>query len=106
MPDNDNTDSVIEQPWLDIEDWEIALHPYHGNPDAALTLSTNLAILQSHIAEPGMINEAVEEINRALEVLFLLSPFPDITYTLFRRFVAGEMSAEEQDMLKKLGVKL
>ena len=106
MPDNDNTDSVIEQPWLDIEDWEIALRPYEGDPDAALMLSTNLAILQSHLAEPELIKEAHQELDRALEVLFLRSPFPDITYTLFRRFVAGQMSTEELEMLKKLGVQL
>lgn len=106
MPDKNNTDSVIEHPWLDIEDWEIALRPYQSDPDAALMLSTSLAILQSHLAEPELIKEAHEELNRALEVLFLWSEFPNVSYVLFRKFVAGSLSVEEQELLKRLGVKL
>lgn len=32
MPDNRNTDNPSEHLPLDIEDWEIALEPYEGNP--------------------------------------------------------------------------
>lgn len=106
MPDNDNTDTVIEHPWLDVEDWEIALRPYEGNPDAAVMLSINLAILQSHVAEPSLHTEALEEIDRALRVLFLCSEFPDLCYLMFRKFVAGSLSIEEQELLKKLDAKL
>jgi hypothetical protein len=38
MPDNRNTENNTEHPWLDAEDWEIALQPYAGDPDAALIL--------------------------------------------------------------------
>src|SRR5688500_18832788 len=62
--DNDNTDTVIEHPWLDVEDWEIPLRPYEDNPDAAVMLSINLAILQRHVAEPSLHSEAIEEIDR------------------------------------------
>ena len=105
MPDNDNTDSVIEHPWLDFDDWEIALRPYEGNPEAALMLSVNFAILQSHIT-PDLIKEATEELDRALEVLFLRTKFPDVSYSMFRRLVQGTLSVEEQEMLKSLGIEL
>ena len=67
MPDNPNTDSIVEQPWLDFDDWEIAFRPYEGNTDAALMLGVNLTILQSHIAQLGTINEAIGELEATLE---------------------------------------
>ena len=75
-------------------------------PDAAVMLSINFAILQSHVAEPSLHTEAIEEIERALRVLFLCSQFPDLCYLMFRKFVAGSLSIEEQELLKKLGAKL
>ena len=59
-----------------------------------------------HVAEPSLHSEAIEEIDRALRVLFLCSEFPDLCYVLFRKFVAGSLSVEEQELLKKLGAKL
>lgn len=106
MPDNDNTDQVIEHPWLDFDDWNIVFQPFEGNPDAALMLSVNLAILQSHLAEPELIKEAHEELDRAMEALFMRTEFPNVSYVLFRRFAQGSLSNEEQELLKRLGVKL
>lgn len=61
MPEYDNTDNVAEHPWLDAEDWEIALQPYAGNPDAALMLAIHLTVLKSHIAdEPISLPEAID----------------------------------------------
>ena len=102
MPFNPNTES----PLLDTEDWEIALQPYEANPDAAHTLSVNLAMLKTHIAsEPPSIEEAIQEIDRALEVLFLFSTFHGVSYLLFRQFAEGKLSFEQQTMLKTLGIK-
>ena len=42
MPNNPNTDYENESASLDAEDWEIALKPYAGYPDAALDLARNL----------------------------------------------------------------
>jgi len=106
MPDDPNTDSVIEHPWLDFDDWEIAFRPFEGHPDAALLLGVNLTILQSHITEPGTINEAIGEIDAALEALFMRTKFPDVSYTLFRRLTQGNLSAEERELLESLGITL
>src|SRR5688572_5651402 len=106
MPEHDNTDQVIEHPWLDFDDWEIVFRPYEGHPDTALMLGVNLAILQSHVAEPELIKEAIGELDVALEVLFLRTKFPNASYTLFRRLAQGTLSAEEQEVLESLGIKL
>ncbi len=89
MPDNDNTDTVIEHPWLDFDDWEIVFRPYEGHPEAALMLGVNLTILQSHVAEPGTINEAIGELDVRIEALFMRTKFPNASYTLFRRLAKG-----------------
>ncbi len=72
MPDN-QTD---EPEPLDYEDWEIALEPYKRNLGAALMLGFNLMVLKSYLAvEPLKIQEAIEGIDRAVEVLFPLTQF-------------------------------
>lgn len=106
MPEHDNTDQVIEHPWLDFDDWEIVFRPYEGHPDAALMLGVNLTILQSHVAEPELIKEAIGELDAAMEALFMRTQFPNASYTLFRRLAQGTLSAEEQELLESLGIKL
>jgi|SRR5687768_15278244 len=105
MPNNRNTENITEHPWLDAEDWEIALQPYAGDPDAALVLGVNFAVLQSHIAEPDKINEAIEELDRAMSALFLHTHFHKISYVLFRQMAEGKLSFDQQTMLKTLGIK-
>ena len=105
MRNNRNTDNLTEHPWLDIDDWTIALEPYGGNPDAAVLLSVNLTMLKTHITDPDQISEAVAELDRALEVLFLHSTFHDVSYLLFRQMAEGKLSFDQQAMLKTLGIK-
>jgi hypothetical protein len=106
MPEYHNTDNLTESPLLDTEDWEIALQPYEANPDAALLLSVNLSMLKLHITEATTISEAMAELDRAIEVLFLHSQFHDVSYLLFRQMAEGKLSFEQQTMLKTLGIKL
>jgi|SRR5687767_5653520 len=106
MPNNRNTENITEHPWLDAEDWEIALEPYEGNPDAALVLGVNFAVLRSHLSEWTTVNEAIAEIDRAMSALFLHTHFHKISYVLFRQMAEGKLSFEQQTMLKTLGVKL
>ena len=105
MQNNRNTDNITEQPSLDPEDWEIALEPYAGNPDAAMVLTINLSVLRSHLTEWTAVNEAMAEIDRAIEVLFMHSQFHSVSYLLFRQFAEGKLSFEQQTMLKTLGIK-
>ena len=106
MLDNPNTDNVSEQPWLDAEDWEIALQPYAGNPDAALVLAVHFTVLKNHLnAEPINLEETLNEIDLAVEVLFMHSRLHDTCYVLFRKLAEGKLSVEEEKMLKLLGYK-
>ena len=106
MPNNRNTDNPTESPWLDTEDWTIAFEPYDEYPEAAHTLSMNLALLRTHISsEPSNIKEAIEELDRAIGVLFFHSQYHDVSYLLFRRMTEGKLSFEEQKILKSLGIK-
>ena len=104
MQDNPNTDNVIEHPAVDADDWEIALEPYGCFPTAALVLSVNFTVLRSHLDDPDNIQEAIEEIDRALDALYLHTHFHKLSYILFRRFADGTLSFEEQQILKSLGM--
>ena len=107
MPFNRNTQIVIEQPDIDLDDWEIALRPYEEDPDRAMLLGVCLTVLKGHIADkPRKLDAAIAELDRALEALYLHSHFRDVSFVLFRRMAEGTLSLEEQQMLKTLGIKV
>lgn len=102
MLNNRNT----ENDPLDTEDWELALAPYKGNSSAALNLGFILIILKTYIyLEPLQIDKAIEGIDRGLEVLFPHTDFHDKSFELFLKVVEGKLTLEEEEMLKKLGLK-
>ena len=104
MPEYDNTDNVAEHPWLDAEDWEVSLQPYADHPDLAVMLAIHFTILKSHIAdEPLKLKEATNELDQAIEVLFMHTELRDTCYVLFRRMAEGRLSTEEEKFLKLLG---
>lgn len=107
MPTNRSTRQFFEQPEIDDDDWEIALQPYEEDPDRAALLGVCLTILKGHLAnKPRKLNEAIGEIDRALEALYLHSHFNEIAFVLFRRMAEGDLSLAEQQMLKTLGIKV
>lgn len=104
MPANDNTH--IESFPLDAEDWEIAFEVYEGNPGAALSLGFNLMVLKAYLAvEPIRLEEVIESIDQAMEVLFPFTQFHEVSYLLFRRLAEGKLTREEEKILEALGVK-
>src|SRR6185369_8352317 len=106
MPEYDNTDNSIDHPVLDTEDWEIAFEPYKGFPGQALTLGFNLTVLKSYLTiEPHKIQEAVDSLDWAMEVLFQHTQFHEVAYGLFHRLVEGQLTLEEEALLKSLGLK-
>jgi len=103
MPNNPNTES----PWLDTEDWEIAFAPYSDNHRAALLLGYNFMMLKGYlVAEPVMIQEAIESLDHAFEALFQHTEFHEVSYALFVKLAGGKLTFEEEKMLNSLGVKL
>jgi hypothetical protein len=104
MPDNRNTEK--ENPPLDTEDWEIALAPYKGNPGAALQLGYHFIALLAYLrVEPVNVETATNAIDRALLVLYPHTEFHMVCWTFFRKVIEGELTLEEEEVLKKLGIK-
>jgi hypothetical protein len=102
MPNNRNTD--IENPPLDAEDWEIAFEPYEGQPGAALSLGFQLMILRSYLSvKPLRIQDAIEGIDCALDVLFPFTEFHEVSQGLFLRLVEGKQPRDEEKILEALG---
>jgi hypothetical protein len=78
MPDNPNTENLP----LDSEDWELALAPYDDNPGAALMLAFHLTVLKAYLdIEPLKIQEAVEGLDRGIEILFRYTGFHTVIAT-------------------------
>lgn len=106
MPEYDNIQNPSEHLSLDTEDWKIAFEPYQGFPGQALTLGFNLSVLKSYLTiEPIKIQDAVDSLDWAMEVLFQYSQFHEIAYRLFHKLVEGQLSLEEEETLKSLGLK-
>ncbi len=110
MQDNPNTDNPItnnpsENAPLDAENWEHAFEPYDGFPGQALMLGFNLMVLKAYIAvEPLMIPKAVAGLDCAMEVLFKHTQFHEISYGLFHRLIEGQLTYDEEQLLKSLGL--
>ena len=106
MQNNRNTQDISEHAGIDTEDWEIAFEPYEGQPGPALTLGFNLTVLKSFIAvEPPKLQEAIDSLDWAMEVLFHHTEFHEIAYGLFHRLIKGQMTPEEEELLRSLGLK-
>ena len=102
MQKNTNTES----PLLDTEDWEVAFTPYAQDHRSALVLGYNFMILKSYLlAEPLMVQEAIQSIDLAFEPLFQHTEFHEVSYALFMKLAGGKLSHDEEKMLNALGVK-
>jgi hypothetical protein len=97
------TDQVHEG--LDTEDWEIAFAPYEGHPGAALMLGFHLMVLKSYLCiEPLKVQEAIEAIDRAVDVLFPHTQFHELSQDFFRKVIEGTLTFEEDQMLRSMGI--
>ena len=102
MPVNPN----IGNPPLDTEDWERAFEAYKGHPSEALQLAINLTILASHIGvEPRKIEEAMAALACAVEVLFPYPQFHGTCHDMYLKLIGGKLTLEEEEALKKFGIK-
>lgn len=106
MSDNPNTNKPSEQPPLDAEDWELAFEPYEGNTDAALNMGFNLMVMKSYLSyEPAKIQEVLEGIDHALEALYPYTQFHHVCHDMYIKVVGGDLTLEEEEVLRKLGLK-
>jgi hypothetical protein len=101
-----NTENPVESKVLDTEDWQLAFEPYAGHPGNALTLGFNFVVLKRCITvEPLKLQEAVEALDQAMEVLFRHTQFHEVAYGLFHKLIEGQLTLEEEERLKSLGLK-
>jgi len=107
MPDNPNTG---ESPPLDHEDWQIAFTPYAQSPDLAFVLAQHLhGVIKLIEQGPRGTAEALAGLDRAIDCLMPHTRFADTRYReiarkFYLRAVAGNLSLEKEDELRKLGL--
>jgi len=105
-PSTENTNTQTEPFDLEREDWERAFEPLEKNSFAVLRLGFNFAImrkyLDSQLFKPRPVMETLDE---AMGVLFALTEFHDVSFNLFLKFTEGQLTFEEEQMLRALGVK-
>ena len=104
-PNTDNTDPQTHELDMDREDWELAFESLEKNSYAVLRLGFNFAIMRKYLDgqlfKPQPVMEALDQ---AMEVLFLLTRFHDVSFNLFLKFSDGQLTFEEEQMLNALGV--
>jgi hypothetical protein len=104
MPEYDNTDNPREHA-LDYESWEICFEAYERYPVEALMLGFNIMVLKAFLlVEPPRLAEAIEGLDKAMEVLFNHSQFHEVAYEMFRKVAGGKLTYEEEQILKSLGL--
>jgi hypothetical protein len=94
-----------ESPPLDHEDWGIAFTPYASFPDLAFILAQHLQSANKLIdLGPQGATEAMAGIDRAIESLLPYTRFRDIGRRVYLLAVAGNLSTEQEDTLRELGL--
>ena len=109
MQDNPNItdDTGSNTPLFDMEreDWELAFEPFKGDAFAAIRMGMNIRMvykyLDAQLFKPQPVMETFDE---AMEVLFPLTDFHKASFALFLKFTDGELTFEEEQMLRALGV--
>ena len=105
-PNTDHTDTQTEPFDLEREDWEAAFEPLEKNSYAVLRLGFNFAIMRKYLdAQLFKPRPVMETLDEAMQVLFALTEFHDVSFNLFLKFTEGQLTFEEEQMLGALGVK-
>ena len=99
----DHPNKRTENPPLDAEDWDNAFEAYKGNPGAALMMGFNLMVLKDCIALDPLVAE--EAIDRAIEALYPYTQFHEVCHDMYIKVVGGDLTVQEEEMLKKLGLR-
>ncbi len=88
---------------LDCEDWSIVFQVYRDHPQLAIDLAQHLQILKQYLqSEPNNVRQAVAAIDRAVNALYEHTQFQKLGRDLFRRMVEGQLSVQEEKMIREL----
>jgi|SRR6185369_6572139 len=106
MPDDPTTHLENDSPDIDEEDWQIAFQPFEKNPTAALSLAFRFTTLKEYLTdEAPKVKEAIEALDLAIDVLFPFTYFHSVSQGLFHKMLRGQLTVEEEEKLRALGVK-
>ena len=106
MPDNPITKKPSEHPPLDAEDWELAFEAFTGNTNAALNMGFNLMVMQRYLSdEPPKVEEVLDGIDHAIDALYPYTQFHNVCQDMYMKVIGGDLTLEEEEVLRKLGLK-
>ena len=109
MQDNPNItdDTGSNTPYLEMDrdDWELAFEAFKDTGYTAIKMGQNLRMLYKYLDtqlfKPRPVMEALD---LAMEVLFPLTEFHKATFDLFIKHADCELTFEEEQMLRALGM--
>ena len=91
---------------LNAEDWENVFDVYKAHPTDAFALAYQLiAIKQALQRGQKGIPEAIAALDLAIESLYQHTSFEKMGHKFFRRVLEGKVTFEQEELLRKLGVK-
>lgn len=92
---------------LEAENWKIALKRYEGHAILALLLAHQLMAIKQCL-ERGRkgIPDAIAGLDLAIEGLYQHTDFHKMGCEFYHRTLEGTLRPEQQDILRKLGVKI
>lgn len=103
----DDTDDPTRYFDMDRGDWELAFEPLEGHAYSAIRMGFNIRMLRKYfdaqIIKPRPVMEALDQ---AMEVLFPFTDFHKASFDLFLKFTDGQLTFEEEQIVKALGVKI
>ena len=92
---------------LDAENWKIVFKVYAGHPVLALTLAYQLiAVKQSLQRGQKGIPDAIAGLDLAIEGLYQHTDFHKMGRKFYQRTIEGTLKPEQEERLRKLGVKI
>jgi hypothetical protein len=106
MPEDVNTEECLYPlPLVERDQWELAFEPLAKNSYAALKLAFHFATLRKYfegqLIKPRAIMEAFD---LAREVLFPYTDFHKASFEMFKKVTEGEITFEEEQLLKAQGI--
>jgi|SRR5215213_2686150 len=106
MPNDVTTEEYQHPlPLVERDQWELAFEPLKADPYAALKLAHYFATLKKYFDEQLIKPRAIlEAFDLAREVLFPYTDFHKSSLDLFKRYTEGDVTYQEEELLKAQGI--
>ena len=102
---HDDTGSNTPYFELDCGDWALAFQPLKGDAFAAKRMGFNLRMIHNYLdAQLFKPRPVMEALDLAMKVLFPYTDFHKASFELFLKYADSELTFEEEEMLRALGV--